>query len=422
MSRPGPSSVAVAAGALLGMSVATFTPGLLFIAGCIDFLHQQSIALAFHVVLAAWGALTGVLVVRERFNGESRKSLALLPVYAGVYFLTGFTYTLVVAARAGGEAYAALIMIGSGSLALTAGSLLVAAATWLLVRRLATGFVADSARSESAEAEIAKRAARWLLAAAALQVATGVVGGPVLFGALAAGGSAWLFLRSRPQPRAVLGVVAACLVVLAGAAGQATLWAAQSHELQRAALPPCADGESDRLIPGAYHKRARAVPGVADVIALLRLDKSKFPSAVYNVVVTVVPTPGAVALDVRHAVERALAAVDCDEGTQLRRVPIVVAAPVERAIDVEAIVRLRPGATTDSVRPELESKLRAALARTRLSATGPALSLPSASDLSGVEQVTWRVDGSPHAEGEALSYTGDVELPVLGRLVLRGAT
>ena len=55
--------------------------------------------------------------------------------------------------------------------------------------------------------EIAKRASRWLLVAAALQVSIGVFAGPVLFGALAAGGAVWLFLRSRPHSKAVLGAV-----------------------------------------------------------------------------------------------------------------------------------------------------------------------------------------------------------------------
>jgi hypothetical protein len=416
--RPGPPSLAIAAGALLGMSLATFTPGLLFIAGCIDALHQQSLALGFHALLAAWGALTGALVVRERFNGASRKSLAIVLLYVGVYFLTGVVYTLVESAQGGSEAFSALLVIGSISLAVTAASLPVAVATWLLVRRLAAGFVEDSARSANAEADIAKRASRFLLAAAALQVSTGVFGGPVLFGALASGAAAWLFLRSRPHSKALLGTSAACFVAVVGASGQATLWAAQSHELERAALPPCADGESDQTIPGAYSKRARAVPGVADTIALLTLDKSKFPSVVYNVVVTVVPTSEAAAPDVRRAVEKALVAVDCDEGTQLRRVPVVVAAPVERPIDVEALVRLRAGATPDSVRPELESKVRAALSRTPLSASGPKISLPSANDLTGIEQVTWRVDGLPHTDGESLSSAGDAELPVLARLVV----
>jgi len=223
---------------------------------------------------------------------------------------------------------------------------------------------------------------------------------------------------SRAPQRSVLPVVAAGLVALVGAGGQATLWAAQSHELERAALPACADGESEPVIAGAYGKRARAVAGVADAIALLRLDKSKFPNAVYNVVVSVVPTAGADAPAVRRAVEQALAAVDCDEGTQLRRVPVVVAAAVERPIDVEAIVRLRPGATLGSVRPELESKLRAALSRTTLSAAGPRVSLPAASELTGVEQITWQIDRNPHADGESLSNTSDAELPVLARLVV----
>jgi hypothetical protein len=364
-------------------------------------------------LLAAWGALTGVLVVRERFQGSSRKSLAIVLLYVGVYFVTGLTYTLFESAHAVSEAFAALIVIGSVSLAATAASLALAVVAWLLVRRLATGFVEDSARSSNAEPELAKRASRFLLVASALQVSTGVFGGPVLFGAVAAGGAVWLFWRSRPHSKAVLGVVAASLLALVGASGQATLWAAQSHELERAALPPCADGESDQII--AF---PRAVPGVADVIALLRLDKSKFPSAVYNVVVTVVPTSEAAPADVRRAVEQALTAVDCDEGTQLRRVPVIVLAPVDRPIDVEALVVLRPGATRDSVRPELESKLRAALSRTPLSGSGPKISLPSANELTGVEQISWRIDGLPHDNGESLSNTGDAQRPVLARLVV----
>jgi hypothetical protein len=81
MSSAGPSRLALAAGTLLGMCLATVTPGLLFVAQAIDALHGQSIALAFHVLIAGWGALTGALVVRERFAGGSRRSLLLVPLY-----------------------------------------------------------------------------------------------------------------------------------------------------------------------------------------------------------------------------------------------------------------------------------------------------------------------------------------------------
>ncbi|HEY5373303.1 MAG TPA: hypothetical protein VIK01_06430 [Polyangiaceae bacterium] len=124
------------------------------------------------------------------------------------------------------------------------------------------------------------------------------------------------------------------------------------------------------------------------------MGRSKFPSVVYNVVVSVVSTSAADAPAVRRAVEQALAAVDCDEGTELRRVPVFVAAAVERPIDVEAIVRLRAGATLSSVRPELESKLRVALSRTPLSAVGPTVpclqrvSCPGSSSSAGVSMAT----------------------------------
>jgi hypothetical protein len=322
MSSAGPSRLALAAGALLGMCLATVTPGLLFVAQAIDALHGQSIALAFHVLIAGWGALTGALVVRERFAGGSRRSLLLVPLYVGSYWLTGTAYTLLRSAQAGSQAVAAFVMLGAISLAVSAASVVVALATWALLRRFAAGLWADSA--PDAVPINAKRASRWLLGAAALQVGTMVFGGPVLSGVIAAGASAWLFLRARPQQKAVFGVIAGACVALTGASAQATWWDSQADDQRRAALPACSDAESEPPLPGAYSKRARAVPGVRDASALLRLDPAQMPAVVYKVFVTVEPAPEASAPNVQRAVEQALVTVDCNEGPTLARVPAVV--------------------------------------------------------------------------------------------------
>ena len=324
MTAPRPSAPALAAGALLGMCLATLTPGLLFVAQAIDALHGQSIALAFHVLIAAWGALTGGLVVRERFAGNTRRSLLLVPLYVGIYWLTGTVYTLVVSAQAGSQAVAAFVMLGAISLGVSAASIVVALGTWAVLRRFAAALVNDSAPLPSAAPLIAKRSSRWLLGAAALQVATGLFGGPVLAGVLGAVAVIVFFRRARPLQNPALGLIAAVCVALTGASVQATLWDSQAHDLQRAALPACADSDSEPRVPGAYGKRARALPGVVDAVAELRLDPSQMPAVVYKVFVTVTPTPTASAADVQRAVEQALVSVDCSEGAQLGRVPFVV--------------------------------------------------------------------------------------------------
>ncbi len=418
MSSPRPSAPALAAGALLGMCLATVTPGLLFVAQAIDSLHGQSIAFAFHVVIAAWGALSGALVVRERFAGTGRRSLFLVPLYVGIYWLTGTVYTLVVSAQAGSEAVGAFVMLGAISLAVTAVSIVVALLTWTILRRFAARLLEDSAPLPDAAVTVAKRASRWLLAAAAVQVSTSFFGGPVLTGMIAAAAAVWFFLRARPQQKALFGAIAASCVALTGASFQATLWDAQAHDLKRAALPACSDSESESRVPGAYGKRARAVPGVRDALAVLQLDPAQPSSVVYKVFVTVAPTPDAAASAVEHAVEQALAPVDCSEGAQLGRVPFVVRAPGSRVVNIAAMVRLRAGTTLEAARTDLEPKLRAALEQTKLSALGPQLMLPAAADLNDVEAITWNVNGLPYPVGEALANTGNVDLPVLGSVTV----
>ncbi|MEO7038188.1 MAG: hypothetical protein ABI548_29745 [Polyangiaceae bacterium] len=418
MTSPRPPASTLAAGALLGMCLATVTPGLLFVAQAIDALHGHSIALAFHALIAGWGGVAGALVVRERFSGNGRRSLLLVPLYVGSYWLTGTVYTLVQAAQAGSQAVAAFVMLGAISLGVTTASIVVALATWGMLRRFAAGSLEDSASLPDAASTIAKRASRWLLAASALQVGTSVFGGPVLAGVLAACAAVCFFLRARPRQKAVFGVLAGVCVALTGASVQATLWNGQAHDQQRAALPACSDGESDSPVPGAYGIRARGVPFVRDALAVLQLDPAQAPAVVYKVFVTLRPTPEADAADVQRAVEQALVAVDCNEGTQLGRVPFVVRAPGTRSIDVQAMLGLRAGTTLEAVHPDLEAKIRAALLRTPLSSLGPKLALPTANELTGVDTITWRVNGVSYAPGEALPNTGNVDLPVLGRLVL----
>lgn len=147
----------------------------------------------------------------------------------------------------------------------------------------------------------------------------------------------------------------------------------------------------------------------------------RVPARVGHVAVTVQPTSEAAAAAVRRDVEQALVGVDCDEGTQLGRVPFAVIAPAPRPIALEAVVRMRPGVKLDTARPDLESRLRGAFSRGRLASSGPKLCVPSASDLTdiGIEEITWRVDGSGVQPGESLSYTGEVQLLLLGSLVVR---
>ena len=314
------SRLPLATGALLGMCLATVTPGLSFVAQAIDALHGQSIALAFHVLIAGWGALAGVLVLRA---GSSRRSLLLVPLYVGIYWLTGTAYTLVQSAQAGSQAVAAFVMLGAISLAVTAASVVVALATWGLLRLFAAGLL-EGSLPDAVQAN-AQRSSRWLLGAAAIQVGTSFFGGPVLSGVLAAGASVWLFLRARPRQKAALGVIAGVCIALTGASVQAALWDSQAQDQKRAALPACSDSESEPPLPGAYSKRARAVPGVRDATSLLRLDPAKMPAVVYKVFVTVELAPEANAPDVQRAVEQALATEDCNEGPTLERVPFVVA-------------------------------------------------------------------------------------------------
>ena len=82
---------------------------------------------------------------------------------------------------------------------------------------------------------------------------------------------------------------------------------------------------------------------------------------------------------------------------------------------------MRPGVKLDTARPELESRLHSAFSRGRLAPSGPKLAVPSASDLTGIgiEEITWRVDGSVLEPGESLSYMGEVQLLLLGSMVVR---
>jgi hypothetical protein len=152
---------------------------------------------------------------------------------------------------------------------------------------------------------------------------------------LVALGAAWFFVRAGARFKSWWGLIAAACVALAGFGVQASLWATEARDLKRAALPACSDSESatSPITQGAYGRAARAVPGVRDANALLRLDLAQQPSVVYKVFVTVRPAPDAAAADVQHAVEQALAKVDCDEGAHLGRVPAVIRVETENASD-----------------------------------------------------------------------------------------
>ena len=318
-----PTTLARASSALLGMTLASFTPGVLFVAQAMDALHGQAIATAFHLLIASSGALAGALIVRERFEARSRSWLWLVPAYGFLYFATGLVDTVVESAHGGRDAFGAFVLLGGITLALSAASLLLGGASYWLTRRFASGLLRDASEPDR-DMKSAQRAARWLLLASVAQVSTGVFGGPVLSGTIAATSAAWLFLKVRHHPRAWLGALAAACVALAGASTEVSSWASQVNELKRAALPPCADSDSDSAALGAYTRRARAVPGVRDANGQLRLDLAQSPKVVYRVFVTVLPAVGASPADVQRAVEQALAGVDCDEGQQLRRVPVVV--------------------------------------------------------------------------------------------------
>ena len=318
-----PSTIARAGSTLLGMTLACCTPGILFVAQAIDLLHGQSIATAFHLVLAGWGAFAGVVIVRERFEGRAQSWFWLVPVYAFIYLATGLFDAVVEAARGGREAFAAFVLFGAFTLMLAVASLGVGSVSYWLTRRLASGLLLDAGDADS-DAKSAQRSARWLLIASVVQLSTGVFGGPVIGGTIAAASAAWLFFRARHGARWRLGVFAAGCVAIAGASTQASLWASQVNDLRRAALPPCSDSDSESTAVGAYTRRARSVPGVREVSARLRLDLGQSPKVVYRVFVTARAAEAASPADVQRALERALADVDCDEGPQLHRVAPVV--------------------------------------------------------------------------------------------------
>ena len=318
-----PPTLARAAGALLGMTAATCTPGLLFVAQAIDASRGPLLATAFHVLLASWGGLAGALVVRERFEGRSRSWLWLVPLYSLLYLATGLVYTLIESARGGQQAFGAFVLLGGLTLLLVGASVILGSASYWLVRRLATGLRADLLDADS-ERRLAQRAARYLVIAGAAQLATGVFGGPLITGAIASLGAIWFFCKARPLAKWSLGALLAACFALVAAGTQASLWASQVDDLERAALPPCADSDSEPMMSGAYTQKARSVSGVSDAQALLRLDPAQSPNVVYRVFVTVRAREGAAPVDVQRTVEHALRPVGCDEGPQLRKVPFVV--------------------------------------------------------------------------------------------------
>ena len=305
------------------MTVATCTPGLLFVAQAIDARRGQLIATAFQLLLAGWGALAGTIVVRERFQQRSRSWLWLVPLYGSIYLVTGLFYTLIESAQGGQQAFGAFVLLGGFTLLLAGASVILGGLTYWLVRRLATGLLADSLTADRV-GRSAQRAARYSLIAGAAQLTTGVFGGPVISGAIAGLGAIWFFAKARPRAKWPLGALSAACLALVAVCTQVSLWASQLDELERAALPPCADSDSEPTTSGAYARKARTVSGVSDAHALLRLDPAQSPKVVYRVFVTVRPRAGALASDVQRAVEQALAPVACDEGPQLRKVPFVV--------------------------------------------------------------------------------------------------